>query len=62
MTSIFTFAKMSTTLVQYISASSNFQAYLCLRTSLDIINTVLKKIKDKAFALKEFAALPVLYW
>ena len=32
------------------------QAYLCLRTSSDISNTVLRKIKHTAFSLKVFAA------
>ena len=56
MRSIFTFAKVCN-----ISASNNNQAYLCLRKSSDIRTTVLQKIKHTAFALKEFAALPVLY-
>ena len=36
-----------------ISASNNYQAYLCLRTSSDISNTGIQKIKHTALALKE---------
>ena len=59
MTSLLTFTKVSTILVQYFCIRQ-FSSILCLRTSSDISNTVLQKIKHTAFALKEFAALPVL--
>ena len=39
-----------------------YQGYLCLRTSSDISNTVLRKVKHTAFSLKVFAALPVQCW
>ena len=61
MTSIFTFAKVSTILAQYFYIK-HVSTYLCLRTSSDMRNTVLQKIRHIAFALKEFATLPVQNW
>ena len=61
MTSIFTFTKLSTILVQY-SCIKQLSSISLSEDKLGHNNTVLQKIKHTVFVLKEFAALLVLYW
>ena len=61
MTNIFTFAKVSTILVQYFCIKQLSSTYL-LKDKLVHKKYAFQKIKHTAYALKEFPALPVLYW